>query len=88
MKVPMLKESLKIESFPVSTTTSASGKIEFSDLKRENVVLLPGAVNVGYNNIQMIPCYSNNVWAYQCMNAGTPYANTAVRGTGFYIRSI
>lgn len=84
----MLKESLKIESFPVSTTTSSSGKIEFFNLKREDVVLLPGAVNTGYNNIQMIPCYANNIWTYQCMDGNTPYANSAVKGTGFYIRYI
>ena len=75
-----------IESFSVNTTTSASGKIELSTLKREDVVLLPGAVNVGYSNIQMIPCYVNNTWGYQCMNGNTPYANSAVAGTGFYMR--
>lgn len=76
----------EIESFTVDATTSATGKIEFNDLKRENVVLLPGAVNTGFYNIQMIPCYSNNTWAYQCMNSGTAFASQAVKGIGFFIR--
>ena len=74
-----------IQEFSIDATTSGSGKIEFSNLNPSNAVLLPGAINTGYNNVCLVPVHINNNWAYQVTDGSDRIINTQIKGVGFYI---
>lgn len=75
-----------VHLFAISETTSASGKIAFSNLSRTKAILLPGSVNAGYGNVSLIPCYiSGDNWGYQVSDGANSINNTLINGIGYYI---